>query len=262
MKILAPIRELGLSREAETAWLRERGIEVEDKTSTYSINAGMWGTTIGGGQIHDAWQSIPEDAYPNVVSPESAPDGGAEVVIAFEEGVPVSLDGDQMTGPRLVDTLNKLGAANGVGRGVHLGDTIMGIKGRIAFEAPAPFILIAAHRELEKLVLSKWQQFWKEKLADFFGGLLHEAEFYDPVAADIAAMIQSSQRHVVGEARVSLKKGIIKVEGIRSPYSLMDAAKATYGETQSLWDGRDAEGFTKIYGLQGRLAAVADKRGV
>jgi argininosuccinate synthase len=261
MTILAPIRELALTREAETAWLRKQGIRVEDKTSTYSINAGMWGTTIGGGQIHDAWQAVPEDAYPNVVSPDAAPDGGDEVVIAFDQGVPVALNGEEMSGPDLVAALNALGAKNGVGRGVHLGDTILGIKGRIAFEAPAPFILIAAHRELEKLVLTKWQQFWKEKVADFFGGLLHEAELYDPVARDIEAMIQSSQQRVVGEARVSLRKGILKVEGIKSPYSMMDAAKATYGETQSLWDDRDAEGFTKIYGLQGRLAWMAEKRG-
>ena len=118
-------------------------------------------------------------------------------------------------------------------------------------------ILVAAHRELEKLVLTRWQQFWKEKLADFYGTLLHEALFYDPVARDIEAMIASSQSVVTGDARVSLKRGIMTVAGIRSPHSMMDAAKATYGETQSLWDGRDAEGFTKIYGLQGRLAAIA-----
>ena len=259
MTILAPIREHALSRDEETAWLRQRGITVEDKTSLYSINAGMWGTSIGGGQIHDPWQSIPEDAYPTVVAPSAAPADGEVVTVEFDAGVPVSLDGERLSGPDLVAALNAMGARNGVGRGVHLGDTILGIKGRIAFEAPAPFILIAAHRELEKLVLSKWQQFWKEKVADFYGGLLHEAEFYDPVARDIEAMIQSSQQRVVGEARVSLKQGIIAVEGIRSPYSMMAAAKATYGETQSLWNGRDAEGFARIYGLQGRLAAVAGK---
>jgi argininosuccinate synthase len=259
LKILAPVREHALTRDQETTWLRTRNISVKDKTSVYSVNAGMWGTTIGGGTIHDSWQSIPDDAYPTVVAPNAAPDAGATVTIKFEKGVPVSLNGETLLGPILVEKLNALGAANGVGRGVHLGDTIMGIKGRIAFEAPAAMILITAHRELEKLVLSRKQQFWKDKLGDFYGALLHEAEFYDPVARDIEAMIQSSQRAVTGEVRVSLKKGILTVEGIRSAYSLMAAAKATYGETQSLWDGRDAEGFTKIYGLQGRLAKNALK---
>ncbi len=257
MEILAPIRTHALSREAETAWLRDHGIPVEDKTSTYSINAGMWGVTIGGGQTHDPWQSVAPDAWPNVVNADEAPKGGVEIVIGFEQGVPVSLDGDPLDGPELIHRLNTLGATHGVGRGIHLGDTIMGIKGRIAFEAPAAMILIEAHRELEKLVLTRWQQFWKEKLADFYGSLLHEAEFYDPVARDIEAMIASSQSRVTGESRVCLKRGIATVEGIRSPYSMMHSAKATYGETQSLWDGRDAEGFAKIYGLQGRLAAMA-----
>lgn len=260
LSILAPVREQALSREQETAWLRARNISVMDKTSVYSVNAGMWGTTIGGGTIHDSWQSIPDDAYPAVVSPDAAPDKGATVTVGFEQGVPVSLDGETLSGPSLVEKLNALGAAHGVGRGVHLGDTILGIKGRIAFEAPAAVILITAHRELEKLVLSRKQQFWKDKLGDFFGALVHEAEFYDPVARDIEAMIASSQRRVDGDVRVSLKKGILTVEGIRSEYSLMDAAKATYGETQSLWDGRDAEGFTRIYGLQGRLAAAVEKK--
>ena len=257
--VVAPVRDQALSREQETTWLRARNITVQDKTSLYSINAGMWGTTIGGGTIHDGWQSIPDDAYPTVVSADKAPDAGAVVTIGFEKGVPVSLDGKALSGPELVEKLNTLGAAHGVGRGVHLGDTIMGIKGRIAFEAPAALTLITAHRELEKLVISRKQQFWKDKLGDLFGALVHEAEFYDPVAEDIEAFIASSQRTVTGDVRVSLKKGILTVEGIRSPYSLMAAAKATYGETQSLWDGRDAEGFTKIYGLQGRLAAAVKK---
>ncbi len=257
LTILAPVRSQALSREQETAWLRERNISVKDKTSLYSVNAGMWGTTIGGGTIHDSWQSVPDDAYPTVVSPQAAPNEGATVTIAFEKGIPVSIDGQKMSGPVLAEKLNTLGAAHGVGRGIHLGDTIMGIKGRIAFEAPAALILITAHRELEKLVLSRKQQVWKDKLADTYGALLHEAEFYDPAARDIEAMITSSQETVTGEVRVSLRKGIFIVEGVRSEYSLMTAAKATYGESQSLWNGRDAEGFTKIYGLQGRLARVA-----
>ena len=260
VRILAPIRERGLSRDEEATWLRSRGVGVPEKVSTYSVNAGMWGVTIGGGETHDAWTKIPDDAYPNVKAAGLAPEGGVEIAIGFERGVPVEVDGMSMEGPDLVERLNRVGAEHGVGRSVHIGDTILGIKGRVAFEAPAAAILIAAHRELEKLVLTRWQQFWKDKLADFYGMLIHEAMYYDPVARDIEAMISSSQQRVTGEARVGLERGVLRVEGVRSAYSLMEAAAATYGETQNLWDGRDAEGFTRIYGLQGRLAAAASTR--
>jgi argininosuccinate synthase len=257
LAILTPIRDQGLSRQEETAWLRQRGIPVSDKTSRYSVNAGMWGVTIGGGETHDSWASIPDEAFPNVKGADQTPAEGLQTVLGFERGVPVTVGGERLAGPALVSRLNDLGASHGVGRGVHLGDTILGIKGRIAFEAPAATILIAAHRELEKLVLTRWQMFWKDKLADFYGMLLHEAMFYDPVARDIEALIASSQSRVTGEVRVSLRRGILRVEGVRSPHSLLAASAAKYGETQSLWSGRDAEGFTKIYGLQGRLAARA-----
>lgn len=259
IEIMTPIRDQAIGRAEEVAWLAERGIRVEQKVATYSINSGMWGTTIGGGEIHDAWKPIPDSAYPTVVAADQSPEAGAEATIAFERGVPVSLDGERMDGPALVARLTEMGAMHGVGRGVHVGDTIIGIKGRIAFEAPAAAILIAAHREIEKLVLTRWQQFWKEKLADFYGMLLHEALFHDPAARDIEALIASSQRRVTGEARVALRRGQISVTGVRSPFSLLDAASATYGEGASMWDGRDAEGFAKIYGLQGRLARVAEE---
>lgn len=256
-QILTPIRDQKLARKTQTDWLVKRGIKIDARTTTYSVNAGMWGTTIGGGTIHDSWSEIPDSAYPTVVRASEAPDSGTELVITFDKGIPISLGTKKYSGPALVEELNKTGAEHGVGRGIHLGDTILGIKGRIAFEAPAATILITAHRELEKLVLTKWQQFWKDKMADFYGMLLHEALFYDPVARDIEAMIESSQSRVTGEVKLSLKKGIIAVQGVRSAHSILDAASATYGETQSLWDGRDAEGFTKIYGLQGRLAKMA-----
>ncbi|MCP4605433.1 MAG: argininosuccinate synthase [Proteobacteria bacterium] len=255
--ILTPIREHGLSRDQETSWLREHGIDVSENISTYSVNAGMWGVTIGGGEIHNTWKTIPDAAYPNVVTPDKAPEQGATFSIAFDKGVPTKIDEEQLSGPALIERLAGLGAEHGVGRGVHLGDTILGIKGRIAFEAPAAAILVAAHRELEKLVLSRWQQFLKDKLSDFYGMFLHEALFYDPAVRDIEAMIESSQSSVTGHVRVTLERGNLRVDGVKSPYSMMDAANATYGETQSIWNGRDAEGFAKIYGLQGRLAAAA-----
>jgi argininosuccinate synthase len=257
MEILAPIREQGVTREQETAWLREQGIPVSETVSTYSINAGMWGTTIGGGVIHDAWNAVPDDAYPSVVAPDQAPEAGVTITLSFQDGIPVALDEESLAGPALIEKLNTLGARHGIGRGVHLGDTILGIKGRIAFEAPAAHILISAHRELEKLVLTRWQMFWKEKLADFYGMLLHEAQIYDPVAGDIEALLASSQTRVLGDVRLSLVKGNILVDGVRSPHSLLDVQAATYGETQDLWSGQDAASFAGIYGLQGRLAAAA-----
>jgi argininosuccinate synthase len=187
---------------------------------------------------------------------------GTTLQLTFEDGIPVALDGEQLTGPALVEQLNRVGAEHGVGRGIHLGDTILGIKGRIAFEAPAAEILILAHRELEKLVLTKWQQCLKEKMSDFWGMFLHEAMFYDPVVADIEAMIRSSQSRVKGDVRLTLCRGILRVDGVRSPYSMMEAARATYGETQSLWNGRDAEGFSRIYGMQGRIATMAQERAI
>jgi len=257
IEILTPIRDLALSRAAETDYLRAHGAAVEEKTSVYSVNAGMWGVTIGGGETHDAWTTIPGDAYPTVVAAGDAPADGLTLTLEFDAGLPVALDDKPLDGPALIDRLNQIGAAHGIGRGGHLGDTIMGIKGRIAFEAPAAAILIAAHRELEKLVLTRWQQFTNEKMADLYGMLLHEALFFDPVTRDLEAFIASSQSVVCGEVRVGLMRGVLTVEGVKSPHSLMDAAQATYGESQSLWDGRDAAGFTRIYGLQGRLAATA-----
>jgi len=257
LEILAPIRDQALSRDQEATWLTERGIPVSDITRTYSVNAGMWGVTIGGGDLHDPWKAVPEEAFPNVVSPERAPEEGVVVEIGFEGGVPTTVDGTSLPGPELVRRLNRLGAVHGVGRGIHLGDTILGIKGRIAFEAPAAAILIPAHRELEKLVLTRWQRFWKDHLGEFTGMLVHEALLHDPVFEDIGALIASSQRRVRGTSRIRLRRGLLQVEGVRSPYSLMDSARATYGETQSLWSSRDAAGFCRIYGLQGALAEAA-----
>ena len=261
LAILTPIRELALSRQAEVDWLKTRGIDVPEKRGTYSINAGMWGVTIGGGPTHDSWATIPDDAFPNVIPPAKAPAGGMDLTLEFAHGMPVALDGAALEGPALVERLNTLGAKHGVGRGVHVGDTIVGLKGRIAFEAPAAMILVAAHRELEKLVLTRWQQFWKDKIADFYGMMLHEAMFYDPVMRDIEAFVESSQARVSGEVRVHLERGALRVDGARSKFSLMTAAAGTYGEAHALWDGRDAEGFTRIYGLQGRLAAEAARAG-
>ncbi|MDE2491582.1 MAG: argininosuccinate synthase [Elusimicrobia bacterium] len=254
VKVHTPIRDLGWSRAKESEYLAERGVTVPAKTTAYSVNAGLWGTTVGGGATHDPWCEIPDSAFPS--SAQAAPAESRDAVVGFEKGVPVSLDGERMDGVALVAALHALGRAYGVGRGVHLGDTILGIKGRIAFEAPAPLMLIAAHAELEKLTLTRWQSFWKNHLADFYGQLLHEGLYFDPVMRDVEAMLASSQRAVTGEARLRLRPGRFEVTGVRSPHSLV-AGAATYGETTALWSGAEAAGFAKLHSLPMALAARA-----
>jgi len=253
LKIVAPIRDLGLSREAELSQLKEWGIDFPAKAKKYSINQGILGTTIGGGETHNSWSSIPEEAWVSTISAEKAPAVPQEIVISFEGGLPVALDGKAVPGFRALNELNVLAAKHGVGRGVHLGDTVLGIKGRIAFEAPGALTLIAAHRELEKLVLTKWQSMVKDQACQTYGMLLHEGQYFNPVMRDIEALIDSSQSLVSGEVRVRLHRAQLSVEGVRSPFSLMDA-RATYGEGAKLWDGAAANGFCLISGVQSMLA--------
>ena len=254
IKVHTPIRDLGWSRRQETDYLARFGVTVPAKTVAYSVNAGLWGTTVGGGAAHDPWTEIPESAFPSDAG--SAPAEGRSVAVGFEKGVPVSLDGDRMDGVALVQALHAIGRGYAIGRGVHLGDTILGIKGRIAFEAPAPLMLIAAHNELEKLVLTRWQAFWKNHVGEFYGQMLHEGLYFDPVMRDIEALISSSQGTVTGEARLRLRRGHFDVTGVRSPHSLV-AGGATYGETTRLWTGPEAAGFAKLHALPMTLAARA-----
>ncbi|PAP74965.1 argininosuccinate synthase [Rubrivirga marina] len=257
LEILTPIRSLSLSREASTDYLRERGFPVEAKTTEYSVNRGLWGTTIGGKETHDTDGVLPEAAWPDTISPKDAPDDGRQLTIRFEQGVPVAIDGESLDPVALVETLNREGAEHGVGRGIHVGDTILGIKGRIAFEAPGALTLIAAHRELEKLVLTQLQLVQKAGLGDLYGRLVHEGLFFDPICRDLEAFLDSTQRRVTGDVHVEWFKGAIHVQGATSLHSLFDAGVARYGEDNALWSGRDAEGFAQIYGLQARLAARA-----
>ncbi|HVE13401.1 MAG TPA: argininosuccinate synthase [Elusimicrobiota bacterium] len=250
LQVLAPIRELGWTRAQETAYLKERGLEIPAKTAAYSVNAGLWGVTVGGKETHDPWAEVPESAYPEPTEKAVDP---VSIAIGFERGLPVSLNGEAMGGVRLVEKLNALGRSYGLGRGIHLGDTVLGIKGRIAFEAPAPVLLIAAHRELEKLTLTRWQQFWKDHMAEFYGQLLHEGLPFEPAMRDIEAMMDSSQEAVTGDARLKLSPGHFEVTGVRSPNGLMES-RAAYGETTSLWSAQDAAGFARIHALPMVLA--------
>ncbi len=254
VRVLAPIRELGWSRDKEADWLEERGHAVDRSTRKYSVNAGLWGVTIGGGETHDPWKSLPPEAWPTTVDPEKAPAEAEELVLGFEKGLPVSVDGKAMDPLALLADLGARAARHGVGRGLHLGDTILGIKGRIAFEAPAPVVILKAHRELEKLVLTKAQQTWKQAVGEYYGGALHEGLWFDPVMRDCEAFLDSSQERVNGEVRVRLHRGSCEVAGVRSPDSLLASAGAVYGEGAKAWSGAEAAGFSRLHGFQGVLA--------
>ena len=261
LEIHAPIRDLNWTREQEAAWLAERGIEIDPKTTDYSINVGLFGTTIGGKETHDPWQVPPEAVYATTADPATADEPADELVLGFERGLPVSIDGEQRDGIDIVRALNARAGKHGFGRGMHLGDTILGVKGRLAFEAPGPLLLVQAHRELEKLVQTRHQAFWRETLGSLYGNLMHEGLYYDPVMRDLEAFLDSVNRHVTGEVRIRLHRGRAVVEGVRSPHSLMNPAVAVYGEKASAWTGEQAEGFARLYGLAAALGHRNDENG-
>lgn len=260
LEIHAPVRDLNWSREQETAYLAERGVKVTPKTTAYSINVGLFGTTIGGKETHDTWAVPPEEVYTMTDSPEAATAAAEEIILSFEHGMPTALDGTRMDGVTLLAKLNERARPHGVGRGIHVGDTILGLKGRLAFEAPGPLIVIKAHRDLEKLVQTKWQAYWRDSVGSFYGSMLHEGLYYDPVMRDLEAFLDSVNERVTGDVRVRLHKGSFDVVGTRSPESLFDRKVATYGEGARAWTGADAAGFSKIYGIPSMLAALRDRR--
>ena len=272
LAVLTPIRDQGLSREQEVEYLKRHGIDIPLRTAKYSYNRGIWGATIGGGETHRSDGVLPEEAYVLTAPPELRPTTREVLEIEFAGGVPVAMRG-QGAAPadgrshgaeagagravERLERLNVIAGRHGVGRGMHVGDTILGIKGRVAFEAPAAVVLIAAHRELEKLVLSRQQAFWKRTLGELYGALLHEGRYFDPLMRDVEAFLASSQQRVSGVATVQLLGGQATVLGVSSPYSLMNSELARYGEGSALWSGAEAAAFCKIYGLQDALLAKA-----
>jgi argininosuccinate synthase len=253
LSVITPIRDEGIKRDQAIAYLTARGLPVPAKAGAYSINRGLWGTTWGGGWTHDTWAGPP----PELLDPPADAPAPREIVLAWDAGLPVSLDGEPVGGAALVDALGELAARYGIGRGIHVGETALGIKGRIGFEAGSALILIAAHRELEKLVLTKWQTFWKDQLGRFYGDRLHEGQYFDPALRDIEALITSSQRRVEGETRVRLAPGRFQVVGTRSPFSMMDPTVATYGEENRLWSGEEARAFARVSAIPSLLAQRA-----
>ena len=254
--ILTPIRDLKLSREAEIDYLKAKGVELEWTKAQYSINQGLWGTSVGGKETLNSWDSLPESAWPTQLQRE----GSEEVIIEFEQGEPVGLNGTRYGHPvEVIQALQVLAGPYAVGRDVHVGDTIIGIKGRVGFEAAAPLILIKAHHLLEKHVLTKWQQHWKKQLGDWYGMMLHEAQFLDPVMRNIEAFLRETQASVTGKARVRLSPYQFQVLGIESKHDMMSAKFGTYGEMNRAWSGDDVKGFTKILGIQGKLHRLVNE---
>ena len=251
LEILAPVRDRAFKRPEQLAFLEQRKLPVPPHGAAYSTNRGLWGVTIGGRETLTSGGSIPESAW--VLSKEAftQPREQRRAVVGFERGVPCSLDGEVLEPVALIEKLEALAAPYGIGRGIHLGDTIIGTKGRVAFEAPAAAVLIEAHRELEKLVLSARQQRIKDLVAAAYGDLVHEGQNLDPVCRDVEALFASSQARVTGTVTVLLRPGSAFVEGVESPHSLMKASKGVYGEAAGEWTAEDARGFSKMVSLPG-----------
>jgi argininosuccinate synthase len=251
LEILAPVRDRAFKRPEQLRFLEERKLPVPPYGAAYSVNRGLWGVTIGGKETLTSSESIPDHAWVLSRDAFSKPCEPAQHTIGFTQGVPSSLDGRALDPVALIEALEALAAPFGIGRGIHLGDTIIGTKGRVAFEAPAADVLLTSHRELEKLVLTARQARIKELVVQPYGDLVHEGQHLDPVCRDIEALLISSQERVSGEVKVLLRPGNAFVEGVTSPYSLMAASKGVYGEAAGEWTPADALGFSRIQALTG-----------
>ena len=226
LEVLAPVRDHAVSRDEERAYLEQHDLPLPPAGGQYSINAGLWGVTIGGGEMHSSEQPLPDEAWQWT----KGASGEGVIEVGFRKGIPVSIDGVAFDSVTLIETLNRVAGGLGVGRGYHLGDTILGFKGRIAFEAPAAEVLLTAHRELEKLVLVEDQRFWKDQLGDVYGRQLHRGMLHDPFLRDLEAFFASTQQRVNGTVRVRMSGSSVLVEGIESPNSMLAASGAAYGE--------------------------------
>jgi argininosuccinate synthase len=262
LKVLAPVRDQAFRREEELAYLSARGLPLPPSGARYSVNRGLWGVTIGGQETLTSTGSIPEEAWILTRDAFRAPRAPARHVLSFHAGRPAALDNRALTPVEIIEALESLAAPYGIGRGIHLGDTIIGTKGRVAFEAPAAEVLLNAHRELEKLVLSGRQQRLKETVAQPYGDLVHEGQLLDPVCRDIEALLLSSQERVTGDVHLRLQTGNVFIEGVESPYSLMAASKGVYGEAAGEWSATDALGFSRIVSLPGVFYTRAGERAV
>ncbi|MGC4022214.1 MAG: argininosuccinate synthase [Cyclobacteriaceae bacterium] len=247
IEIITPIRDMRLSREAEIEYLKRNGVEMNFEKAKYSINKGIWGTSVGGKETLNSLGMLPEEAWPTQVKKTERED----VVLGFEKGELVKVNGKKYSHPtEAIQWLQEIAGPFGIGRDIHVGDTIIGIKGRVGFEAAAPVLIIKAHHALEKHVLTKWQLSWKDQLAQFYGNWLHEGQYLDPIMRDMEAFLSSSQQNVTGEVSISLYPHRFVINGIRSDFDLMSSKFGKYGEMNLGWTGEDVKGFTKIFGNQ------------
>lgn len=257
LEILAPVRDNNWVREEQLEYLNKHALPLPAQGSAYSINRGLWGITIGGQETLTSGNTIPESAWVLSANAFTAPLESAEHSLEFAAGIPVALDGKQYAPVALIEELEKLAGSYGIGRGIHLGDTVLGTKGRVAFEAPAAITLITAHRELEKLVLSAQQMRIKDSVAAIYGDLVHEGKQLDLACDDVEALLASSQRRVSGEVKFTLRPGQLFIDGVESDYSLLAATKGVYGEAAGEWTPADALGYARILSLPGSLQTRA-----
>jgi argininosuccinate synthase len=260
LEIIAPVRDRAFRRPEQLKYLEEQRLPIPPFGGAYSINRGLWGVTIGGKETLTSQGSIPDDAWVLSKNAFRDPRAAQHHSIGFDRGIPTALDGESMSAVAVIEALETLAGPYGIGRGIHLGDTVIGTKGRVAFEAPAAEVLLTAHRELEKLVMTGKQQRIKESVAQPYGDLVHEGQHLDPVCRDIEALLLCSQARVSGEVRVVLRPGAMFVEGVTSPYSLMAASKGVYGESAGEWTPTDALGYSKMLALTGVFYKRAGKK--
>lgn len=242
IEIVTPIRDQQLSRQAEIEYLAKHGVILEWKKAQYSVNKGLWGTSVGGAETLTSNQALPEEAYPSQLS-KSEPE---ELEIGFKKGEPISLNGKTMSSVNLIQKVDAIASKYAIGRDIHVGDTIIGIKGRVGFEAAAAHIIIKAHQALEKHTLGKWQMHWKEQLGSWYGMFVHESQYFDPVMRNIEEFLQSTQESVSGKVFLKLHPYRFEILGIESPFDLMNTSFGDYGEMNKNWTGEDVKGFTKI----------------
>jgi len=251
LEILAPVRDRAFQRPAQLKYLEDRKLPIPPFGAAYSVNRGLWGVTIGGQETLTSTGSIPESAWVLSKQAFTEPRPPARHRVGFVRGIPASLDGVELPPVAIIERLEDLAGPFGIGRGIHLGDTVIGTKGRVAFEAPAAEVLLTAHRELEKLVMTGKQARIKESVAQPYGDLVHEGQHLDPVCRDIEALLTSSQTRVTGDVQLLFRPGSLFVEGVTSPYSLMTASKGVYGEAAGEWTPTDALGYSKMLALTG-----------
>lgn len=257
IKILTPTRDMVLTREYEINYLKEHGFEADFKKMEYSINKGLWGTSIGGKETLKSEQTLPEDAYPSqIVSTDEI-----DITISFEKGELCAVNGEASDNKvALINKLENIANKYGIGRDMHIGDTIIGIKGRVGFEAAAPLLIINSHKMLEKHTLTKWQQYWKDQLGVWYGMFLHEAQYLEPVMRDIESFLESSQQNVTGDVIVRLRPNSYTLVGVNSTFDLMKTDFGEYGEVNRAWSADDVKGFTKILGNQMKIFYNVQKR--